>query len=250
MERKERVTQMPVQSSVQISPGKPILTRHPRFFPLLSSLLIVFVFLGFAPTYYMRPANAGAIPAYLQIHGAAMTAWYVLLLLQTTLIAMRRRTVHRRLGVAGAVIAAVIVFLNPVVVVWSVAHQPPGRPIQLTALITIGDLLVMATFGTLAALGIYWRRYPETHSRMLMLASIAVAGPALGRLSLNVAGTPFPGLITLMLLPLLIVVHDRLLIKRVHPVSAWGAAAIIGSLVLSIAVANSPAGPAIVRWLE
>jgi hypothetical protein len=39
----------------------------------------------------MRPANAGAIPAYLQIHGAAMTAWYVLLLLQTTLIAMRRR---------------------------------------------------------------------------------------------------------------------------------------------------------------
>ena len=241
---------MLVQSSVKSSPGKPTLTRHPKFFPILSLLLIVFVFLGFAPTYYMRPANAGAIPAYLHIHGAAMTAWYVLLLLQTTLIAMRRRAVHRRLGVAGAIIAAVIVFLNPIVVVWSVAHQAPGTPIELTALITVGDLLVMATFAILAALAIYWRRYPETHSRMLMLASIAVAGPALGRLSLNLSGTPFPGLITLMLLPLLIVVHDRVLTKRVHPVSVWGTAAIIGSLVLSIAIANSPAGPAIVRWLE
>ena len=211
---------MLVQSSVKISPGKPALTRHPRFFPALSLLLIVFVFLGFAPTYYMRPANAGPIPAYLHIHGAAMTAWYVLLLLQTTLIAMRRRAVHRRLGVAGAVIAAVIVFLNPLVVVWSVAHQSPGTPIELTALIVIGDLLVMAIFAILAALAIHWRRYPETHSRMLILASIAVAGPALGRLSLNLAGTPLPGLITLMLLALLIVVHDRIMAKRVHPVSA------------------------------
>ena len=198
----------------------------------------------------MRPANAGAIPAYLHIHGAAMTAWYVLLLLQTTLIAMRRRAVHRRLGVAGAAIAAVIVLLNPVVVAWSVAQRPPGTPIELTALIVIGDLLVMAIYAVLAGLAIYWRRYPETHSRMLMLASIAVAGPALGRLSLNLAGTPLPGLVTLMMLPLLVVVHDRVLMKRVHPVSSWGTAAIIGSLVLSIAIANSAAGPVIVQWFE
>jgi hypothetical protein len=38
--------------------------------------------------------------------------------------------------------------------------------------------------------------------------------------------------------------------KRVHLVSAFGTAAIIGSLVLSIAIANSPAGPEIVRWFE
>ena len=67
--------------------------------------------------------------------------------------------------IAGAAIAAVIVFLNPIVVVWSVAHQAPGTPIELTALIAIGDLLVMAIFAILAALAISWRRYPETHSR-------------------------------------------------------------------------------------
>jgi hypothetical protein len=51
-----------------------------------------------------------------------------------------------------------------------------------------------------------------------------------------------------MVLALLVVVHDGVMMKRVHPASAWGAAAIIGSLVISIAIANTAAGGAIVRW--
>ena len=51
-----------------------------------------------------------------------------------------------------------------------------------------------------------------------------------------------------MSLPLLVVVHDRVLMKRVHPASAWGAAAIVGSTVFSVAIANTAAGGAIVRW--
>ena len=83
---------------------------------------------------------------------------------------------------------------------------------------------------------------------MCLLASIAVSGPALGRFSLRLSDTPLPGIIALMVLPLLVVVHDRLMVKRVHPASAWGAAAIIGSLVVSVAIANTAAGGAIVRW--
>jgi hypothetical protein len=142
----------------------------------------------------------------------------------------------------------VIAVLNPLVVARSVPHLMADGPIQLTALIVVGDLLVVGIFMVLVSLAIRWRRYPETHSRMLLLASLAVSGPALGRLSLNLIGTPFPGVIALMSLPLLVVVHDRVLMKRVHPASAWGAAAIVGSLVFSIAIANTAAGGAIVRW--
>ena len=228
-----------------------IARRHPAFFPAMSAALIVFVFLGFAPTYYLRPVSAGPIPAYLHVHGAAMTAWFLLLLLQTALIATRRRAVHRRLGLAGAVVAVVVVLLNPLVVVWSVPHlMADNNSTQLTALIVVADLLLVAVFAVLVGLAIGWRRYPETHSRMLVLASLAVSGPALGRLSLNLAGTPLPGVIALMLLPLLVVVHDRVLMKWVHPVSAWGAAAIAGSTVLSIAISNTAAGAAIVRWFS
>ena len=223
--------------------------RHPAFFPAMSAVLIAFVFLGFAPTYYLRPVSAGPIPAYLHLHGAAMTAWFLLLLLQTALIATRRRAVHRRIGLAGALVAVVIVLLNPLVVVWGVPHlMAENNSTELTALIVVADLLLVAIFAVLVGLAIRWRRYPETHSRMLVLASLAVSGPALGRLSLNLAGTPLPGIIALMMLPLLVVAHDRVLMKWVHPVSAWGAAAIAGSTVVSIAIANTAAGAAIVRW--
>ena len=240
---------MPAQSVIGLSPATVGARRHPAFFPAMSSLLLVLVFLGFAPTYYLRPESAGPIPAYLHVHGAAMTVWFLLLLVQTALIATRRRAVHRRLGIAGALIAVVIVVLNPLVVAWSVPHLlADNQSTELTALIVVGDLLVIGIFLVLVGLAIRWRRYPETHSRMLLLASLAVSGPALGRFSLNLAGTPFPGIIILMVLPLLVVVHDRVMMKRVHPASAWGAAAIIGSLVVSIAVANTAAGGAIVRW--
>ena len=215
----------------------------------MSSLLIVLVFLGFAPTYYLRPIAAGPIPGYLHVHGAAMTMWFLLLFVQTALIATRRRALHRRLGIAGVCIAVVIVVLNPLVVAWSVPHLMAGNgSTELTALIVVGDLLVVGTFLVLVGLAIRWRRYPETHSRMLLLASLAVSGPALGRFSISLTGTPLPGLIALMVLPLLVVVHDGVMMKRVHPASAWGAAAIIGSLVISIAIANTAAGGAIVRW--
>jgi hypothetical protein len=241
---------MLVQPTVTPSSAKSIPRRHPAFFPVMSLLLIGFVFLGFAPTYYLRPPTAGPIPAYLHVHGAAMTAWFLLLLMQTALIATRRRGLHRRLGIAGAIIAVVIALLNPLVVAWSVPHQVPDTAVGLTALIVVGDLLLVAIFMVLVGLAIRWRRYPETHSRMLLLASIAVAGPALGRFSILTSGTPLPGVIALMALPLLVVVHDRVVMKRVHPVSAWGTAAIVGSLVISIAIANTAAGGAIVRWLQ
>ena len=214
-------------------------------------MLIALVFLGFAPTYYLRPVTAGPIPAYLHVHGAAMTAWFLLLLVQTALIATRRREVHRRLGIAGACVAAVIVVLNPLVVARSVPHLLAGNgSTQLTALIVVGDLLLVGVFAVLVGLAIRWRRYPETHGRMLMLASLAVSGPALGRLSLNLVGTPLPGVIALMTFPLLVVAHDRAVMKWVHPVSAWGATAIAGSTLLSIAISNTAAGAAIVQWFS
>ena len=238
-------------AAIEASSSTPIARRHPVFFPAMSVVLIVLVFLGFAPTYYLRPVSAGPIPAYLHVHGAAMTSWFLLLLVQTALIATRRRGAHRRLGIAGACVAVVIVVLNPLVVVWSVPNlMAANGSTQLTALIVFGDLILVGVFAALVGLAIRWRRYPETHSRMLLLASLAVSGPALGRFSLSLAGTPLPGVIALMGLPLLVVLHDRVVMKRVHLASGWGATAIAGSTLVSIAISNTAAGTAIVQWFS
>jgi len=229
---------------------KRTFVRHRAFFVSMSALLIASVFLGFAPTYYLRPASETPIPAYLHVHGAAMTTWFLLLLAQSLLIATGRRGIHRKTGVAGVLVAAIMLVLNPVVVVRSVAHGlAQGSPIQLVSLITIADFLLMAVFLVLAGLAIHWRRYPETHSRLLLLSSIAVASPALGRLALNTLGTPIPGVLGQIVFALLVVGHDLVMSRRVHPASAWGASAIIATLLFSIAMSNVQAAQAAVRLL-
>jgi len=230
--------------------SKPPFVRHRAFFVSMSALLIASVFLGFAPTYYLRPRSATPIPLYLHVHGAAMTTWFLLLLLQSLLIASGRRAIHRRTGVAGVVVAAIVVVLNPVVVVRSVTNGlVSGSPIQLVSLITIGDFLLMALFVVLAGLAIHWRRHPETHSRLLLLASIAVASPALGRLALHTLGTPIPGVLGQIVFALLVVGHDLKMSGRVHPASAWGAGAIVATLLFSIALSNLEAAQSAVRLL-
>ncbi len=222
--------------------------RHRAFFASMSVLLIACVFLGFAPTYYLRPASVAPIPAYLQVHGAAMTAWFLLLLAQSVFIATGRRAIHRKTGVAGAVVAVFVLVLNPIVVVRSVANGlAGGSPIQLVSLIFVADLLLMAAFAVMVGLAIHWRRYPETHSRLLLLASVAVSSPGLGRLALNTLGTPIPGVLGQMVLALLVVGHDVKMSRRVHPASAWGAGAIIATLLFSIAMSNVEAVQSAVR---
>ena len=223
--------------------------RHRLFFRAMSILLLIVVFAGFAPTYYLRPATAATIPFYLHVHGAAMTAWFLLLLLQTVLIAARRRSVHRRFGLVGTLVAVIIVLLNPLVVARSIPNGiRNGAPVPILTLIAVGDLLLMAVFAVLVTLAVLWRNRPEAHSRLLLLGSIAVASPAMGRFSIGVTGTPILGLMLQMVLPLGVVAHDVAMTRHVHPASAWGAAAIIGALVFAIAISNSPLAPVIVSW--
>src|SRR3954466_5263426 len=105
---------------VRRSPATAARARHPAFFPAMSALLLVIVFVGFAPTYYLRPAAARPLPIYLHLHGAALTLWFSLLLVQTGLIASGRRALHRRLGLGGAALGAVIAVLTPFVVIWAI----------------------------------------------------------------------------------------------------------------------------------
>jgi hypothetical protein len=50
-----------------------------------------------------------------------------------------------------------------------------------------------------------------------------------------------------MALPLLVIAHDRVVMKWVHPVTGWGAAAIAGSTLVSVAISNTAAGVAMVQ---
>jgi hypothetical protein len=67
---------------------------------VMAAAVAVAVFIGFAPTFYLRyrfnPDKGLSI--LLHVHGFALSAWIVLFLVQTILIARGSPILHRRLG--------------------------------------------------------------------------------------------------------------------------------------------------------
>src|SRR6185503_20057862 len=81
------------------------------FFAVISGLTLFIVLSGFTPTLYLRPVfKPVAIPGYLFLHGIVLTSWFAWFFMQALLIQSRRTALHRRLGVAGAVLAIAVPF--------------------------------------------------------------------------------------------------------------------------------------------
>jgi hypothetical protein len=92
---------------------------------LASALILI---LGFLPSYFHRSAEFPPLTPLYQLHGAVFTAWIVLLVAQTALVAARRSDIHRTLGVAGAVLAAVVFIVGVAVSVETLAQwRAAGR---------------------------------------------------------------------------------------------------------------------------
>jgi len=189
------------------------------------------VFAGFAPTYYLRPYyHPEPLRPLLHLHGIVFTAWIVLLLAQAGLVAAGRINLHRRLGLAafGLVPLMVVVGATTAIVRAKEGFSPPGGPPPLVFLVI--PLFDMVVFGILAGAALWLRRRPETHKRLMLLATIGLLAAPIARLSLQVLryGPPaFFGLADLFVVACL--VYDLVSRRRVQPATAWGAALVVAS---------------------
>ena len=87
--------------------------RERLFYTGMSIAFLITVFAGFAPTFYLRSRfeTRPLIPLLL-LHGIVFTSWLGLLLTQTALVAAKRTGIHRRLGIAGGVLAVLMIFVG------------------------------------------------------------------------------------------------------------------------------------------
>jgi hypothetical protein len=208
------------------------------------------VFAGFAPTYYLKDAFGGsALSPLVHIHGMLFTSWIVLFVLQTRLVAARRIDLHRRLGVAGGVLAVSMVVVGLLTAIGFARHgvAAPGDPPPLVFLaVPTGDLVV---FSALVGAGLWLRRRSEAHRRLMLLATISLLSPAIGRLPWVVTAGPlvFFGLNDLFLIACLL--YDHRARGRVHPAFAWGALFLVASQPLRLAIGNTETWLALAKWI-
>lgn len=203
--------------------------RSTRFFTLMAAAALLTVIVGFAPSYYLRSRFASApLPLFLQVHGFLFSAWMLFLLLQSTLVAAGRTGWHRRAGWAGAALALVMVPTGSMAGIWSMRAQVLAGNVEPALAFLTTPLLSMLVFGILAGTGIAYRRRPEYHKRLLLLATINLLDAPVARWPLAIVQTsPWALYLVTDLFLVALIAHDWWTRRAVHPATAWGACAVV-----------------------
>lgn len=217
--------------------------RRP-FFVGMAVLMLLITVVGFARTYFLKGFfDTPVLPFYLHVHGMLFTSWFVLFLVQTSLVARRNVRLHRRLGVAGSVLAGGIVVSGLIVLYFRAMAYHEGRSgLVATTQIVWGNLTFLVAFGTFVGLGVLLRRRAEAHKRLMLLASLSMISQPLARFATyeplrisqqQVVNDAVYGLGGLTLLLAVVVLHDVLVRGRPHPAVLWGAPLLLGSIVVT-----------------
>jgi FtsH-binding integral membrane protein len=224
--------------------------RDRRFFTGMAIAAALTVFVGFAPTYYLRGLfDARPLSPLVHLHGIVSTAWILLFLTQTSLVAARRTDLHRRLGIVGVVLAVGVLGVGFVTAVTAARNgvTPPGGPPPLAFLsVPLGTLFA---FGLLAATGLYNRRRSETHRRLMLLATIAILTPAIARFRHLGFGGPPLAIGGTCAFVLVCFCYDRLAHGRIHPAFLWGGLLLMLSLPARFALGRTETWLAFASWL-
>jgi hypothetical protein len=224
------------------------LMRDRVFFLGMSVAAAVVVLVGFAPTYYLRPRyGAESLPLLLHVHGALFTAWITLAVVQTALIAAQRRSWHRALGVAGAVLAALVTAAGTMAGIVTARREASlGFEDAARAFLTI-PLFSMAVFSGLVCAAIRARFNPQTHKRLMLLATISILDAPIARWP----GAPGALGVALLvdLFVVIVIVYDVGTIRRIPYASLWGGAAIFVNQALRDVIGRTDAWAALARTM-
>lgn len=177
---------------VSESTGTKISPRSNRtryLYTAFAALLVVVTLLGFQQFYlHGRAYPAHPFPPPLKgllvTHGLLMTGWITLFLLQPLLIVSGNRKMHITLGTAGAVLAAAMLVVGiytpiattrvePDIVLWGLNRH------HFTAI----PILSILTFAGFVAVGISYRRRPDIHRPMMLLATLSIMAAAADRIT-------------------------------------------------------------------
>lgn len=246
----------------------PATSARSKFHFGMAIAMAIVVFAGFGPSFYLNnllaePLGMRAVhdlPALIIAHAIVLTAWMVLLVVQTGIAARGRIRLHRRLGTTGAVLAVLVVAFAAAAQFSSVRRAVRTGAYEDSAFlqsVAFGGFVTVTLFAGLSAAAIYLRRRPEAHKRLMLLATITLLGAATSRIGRMVeltlpdlAPMPLLGMTLTNLFLAALVVHDWRTTRRLHAATISGCLLILSMQVLGNGpLPGTPAMMQFVRWL-
>jgi len=110
-------------------------------------------------------------------------------------------------------------------------------------------LVSVAMFALFAALGLLYRRRADVHKRLMLLATIALLPPALGRIPFLASRGPAAFFAVTCLFIVALALNDYLLYRRVYAGSFWGGLLLAASFPARLALGYTHAWRVFAQWL-
>jgi hypothetical protein len=206
--------------------ASPAASRRRRFYVGMGIVAILVVLIGFSDSITGGVTGRRSLTPLVHIHAAIFLSWLILFVVQSSLVSAGRTALHRRLGTASVVLGVAMLWVGFETAVAGARRGYPGNGDPLGFMIhPLGDLL---SFAILFGAGFWYRRRPEVHKRLMLLATVgammnAPLSHVHGRLPEAMKANPLSFLLPMVLLLGASAVYDRLSRGRIHPVSLWGA---------------------------
>jgi hypothetical protein len=202
------------------------------FFPGVAWLMLIIVFVGFAPSYYLAGALRAPLPSLaIHVHAIVFSCWILLLIAQTALTVAGRVDIHRRLGIAGFILASAMLFVG----VWAATDQLARRSFVRDPLeFYIFPLANVVAFTVLIVFAYRARFDSAAHKRLIIVASTALMAAPIARWHLHgFLHTRVFGVSAMMgerlsyVFILLLMAYDLWATRRVHRATVWAGAFLI-----------------------
>jgi hypothetical protein len=166
--------------------GRPTPAR--AFYAAAAITMLTIMVAGFHPYYLRGEGMAGRIisprlETLVFVHGAAMTAWLMLFLVQSLLVPARRLRTHMKLGWGGVAVALVAACSGFLLAVGSVRPVPAipfwGMAYRQFMFVM---LIEVALFTLFVLAGVLFRKRPKIHKAAMLLASLSILAGATVRM--------------------------------------------------------------------
>ena len=221
------------------------------FFTTMAVIILVTVAIGFARTYYLAGVFRAHLPApIIHVHGAVFSCWVLFLVAQTSLVSAHRVDLHRRLGIAGFLVACLMVILGILAATNALGRNfaPPGLDPLTFYVIPMGDMLI---FATLIFFAFRARSNPAAHKRLIMLATISLLIAAVARWPFAwVFLKPLVAQMVTYIFILALVAYDLFSLGKIHRATLWASAFLIAVQLVRVPLGQTAVWHAFARWAQ
>ena len=213
-------------------------------------VMVAIVAAGFWPSYFgLLFGNELEKELFIHVHAFVYVSWIALFITQIALVATRRVALHQKVGQFGMFLGMVVLVVGTVTAVLRFATMTADGLVEPARQFVIWPLLDMVIFAAFFVPAILYRRKPDIHKRLMIIATTNLIVAAVFR----AVGLDTPILhlafVLLWLSPIFIaMIYDFKRKRLVHPVY------VTGVIVLTVSsfrgtVATTDTWLAFTQWL-